>query len=211
MPFVPVPSTALVELRMTLDLQQVENTLWFVFQDPIDEAILTTLNNDLLGWWVDHYAPLVSQQLQLREIVCTDMSSSTGPQVTLAAPPGTVGELTVDAEPNNVSLTVSFRTANRGRSFRGRNYLVGITADVLVNNTFTSVYVSSVTDAYAALLPAGGVLSDARWVVASRFSGIDSNGDPIPRVTGIATPITAVVVVDSIVDSQRRRLPKRGN
>jgi hypothetical protein len=46
--------------------------------------------------------------------------------------------------------------------------------------------------------------------VASRFSGVDSNGKPIPRSEGIGTPITSVTVVDPIIDNQRRRLPGRG-
>jgi len=37
-----------------------------------------------------------------------------------------------------------------------------------------------------------------------------ATGKPIPRTTGIATKITSVVIVDNIVDAQRRRLPKRG-
>src|SRR3982750_628998 len=84
MPFVPVPTAALVELRMTYDDQQVENTLWFKRPGGFDAGTLLSLNNQLTGWWVDFYSPLVSEALQLREVVCTDMSSATGPQVSLA-------------------------------------------------------------------------------------------------------------------------------
>jgi hypothetical protein len=48
------------------------------------------------------------------------------------------------------------------------------------------------------------------WVVVSRFSGVDVNGDPIPRAAGVVNIITAVLAVDNTVDSQRRRLPHRG-
>jgi len=46
--------------------------------------------------------------------------------------------------------------------------------------------------------------------VASRFSGVDGDGKPIPRTAGVVTPISNVIVVDRVLDSQRRRLPGRG-
>ena len=148
MPFVPAPHCALVELRMTLDSQQVENTLWVQFDTAPTIAQLTTLNNDMLAWWLASYGPLVSDQLELREIVVTDMSSATGPQVALPAPAGSVGGLTTAPAPNNVSLTVSFRTAARGRSFRGRNYLVGIVENSFSGNTYSPSFLSAVAAAY---------------------------------------------------------------
>jgi hypothetical protein len=48
------------------------------------------------------------------------------------------------------------------------------------------------------------------WVVVSRFSGVDAEGHPIPRAAGVVNIITAVLAVDNTVDSQRRRLPHRG-
>jgi hypothetical protein len=44
----------------------------------------------------------------------------------------------------------------------------------------------------------------------SRYSGIGTDGKPIPRTEGIATPVTQVVITDHTIDSQRRRLPGRG-
>lgn len=211
MPFVPVANVALAELRMTLESQDVENTLWFRFGSTPTAAMLTDLNNELLAWWIDAYAPLVSTAVSLREIVCTDQTSATGPQVSLPAPPGSDGTDSAPPLPNNVTLAVSFRTALRGRSFRGRNYIVGITEDSNTGSEVTGAYASAVSAAYEQLLSGGGVLGDEIWVVASRFSGVDVNGHPIPRVAGISTPITSVVVVDLTIDSQRRRLPGRGH
>lgn len=210
MPFVPVVNTALVEIRMTLDSQKVENTLWFRFETAINATILSTLGADLLEWWTTFYAPLTSDNTILREIVCTDMASATGPQVSTPAPISTTGTSSGPQLPNNNTLTVSFRTANRGRAFRGRNYIVGLVRDVVLDNTAIPGYITTVIDAYEQLLPLHTTLSNGQWVIASRFQGVDADGDPIPRAVGVATPVTAVVVVDSTVDSQRRRLPGRG-
>lgn len=211
MPFVPVPNCALAELRMTLDLQQVENTLWFDMGAVPDEAGLLSLNNALLAWWADFYAPLISSEVQLVEIACTSMDSATGPQVVLPPATALFGTQVEPSLPNNVTLTVSFRTASRGRSFRGRNYVVGLIEQQVLRNTILDEVATGWQDAYSELLGFADTPGFS-WVVASRFSGVDPvTGQPIPRVTGVATQITSVTVVDKIVDSQRRRLPKRGN
>jgi len=210
MPFVPVPNAALVELRMLLFGQKVENTLWFFSPTPWDLSLLTQLNNDMTAWWVDEYADCISDNCTLREIACTDMSSPTGPQVVLPPPEPASGTITGPSLPNNVTLTVSFRTSNRGRSFRGRNYIAGLAEASNTANEMDASYIGTVISAYETLLAEGGALTAGTWVVASRFSGIDSEGKPIPREEGITTPITSVTVVDNIIDSQRRRLPGRG-
>lgn len=195
---------------MLQDLQEVENTLWFERNSPWDVSSLTALNNYILAWWGDHYAPQASELVVVREIVCTGMNASTDPQVSL--PPATLlaGEVTAPALPNNTTLTVSFRTAQRGRSFRGRNYFVGLCHNQVDNNTVNPTSVAAIADGYSELLNVGDVVSSARWIVASRFSGIDGDGHPIPRVSGVTTDIVAVSIVDPVIDSQRRRLPGRG-
>jgi hypothetical protein len=209
MPFIPVPNGVLVEFRMTSLAQQVENTLWFITGADPTVVTMTNLGNALETWWATEYSPLVSSGVSLREIALTSMDSITGPQVTIVPSPALAG-LNLGAQmPNNISLTVSFRTALRGRSFRGRNYVVGFVEAQIAGNEVNGVDAQNWADAYNAI-PGAIAGTTYAWVVASRFSGTDANGDPIPRVTGIATPVTTALVVDTVVDSQRRRLPGRG-
>jgi hypothetical protein len=210
MPFVPVAETVLAEIRMTLDSQEIENTLYFGLGATPAVGAMVTLTNDLFDWWTGNIAPQMSDQVQLREIVLTSLETATGPQVSFSPPTAETGALSSPVLPSNVAITVSFRTALRGRSFRGRNYFPGLTDSQVSGNTVSSVSVLAIRDAYAALL-ASPVADDGQWVAVSRFSGVDPvTGLPIPRVAGVATPITSVVVVDATVDSQRRRLPGRG-
>lgn len=210
MPFVPVPDTVLAEMRMTQDSQKVENTLYFR-GDTLDVGVATTLAENLIAWWAEFYSPRVATAVKLNEVVITDLSSDTGFQVTLAPTVLTTGGITTaEGEPNNVTLAVSFRTASRGRSFRGRNYIVGLTTDQIAQNRMTDEFVTIWQNVYNALL---AVATDSAvvWVVVSRFHGVESiTHDPIPRITGITTDVTNVVITDNIVDSQRRRLPGRG-
>ncbi len=210
MPFVPVPNAMLVEMRMQLDTQKVENTLYFRSSAP-SETNATSLANALITWWSENYAPLVSSDVKLNEVVVTDLSSETGFQVSVAPSVLTSGDITSsDTEPNNVTIAVSFRTSSRGRSFRGRNYIVGITNSQIANNTMDNTTLLAWQAAYTALLDVAESVTMV-WVVVSRFSGVDPDtGQPIPREEGITTEINNVVLTDATLDSQRRRLPGRG-
>ena len=211
MPFVPVDNTCLAEIRMTADGQQIENTLWFEFPTAITAEDLVSLATDLTTWWGDNIQPIVWGGVTLREIVCTDMSSETGAQGSFATETPTVGDLDEPPLPTGTSLAISFRTALRGRSFRGRNYAVGLVKSHTTGpNTFTDAIVTAYQTAYNNLI-AVATGAGFTWVVVSRFSGVDAEGKPIPRALGVTTPVTSVVMTDNIVDSQRRRLPGRGN
>lgn len=210
MPFVPVPNTALVEVRMQQDLQLVENTLYFRFPSPPAEGVLSTLATNVASWWVNEYAPLVVQAVTLREILVTDLTTATGPQATFVPPTLTQGENLQGGLANSLTMSISFRTANRGRSFRGRNYIVGLSiSDINGTNTVKPTTIQAFITAYEGLHTVAND-SDAVWVVVSRFSGVNAAGKPIPRATGLSTEVTTVVIVDNVLDNQRRRLPKRG-
>lgn len=211
MPFVPVTNTAAVELRMLMDDQQVENTLTFRLGATLTPSNLLTLCNDLEAWWIANYAPQTNAQNSLVEIVATDLTTATGPSISVSPVGGDPGGGSGDFLPMNASLAISFRTASRGRSFRGRNYFVGLSEGQVTGNTVDLAVVAALQDAYELLLPVGGIFTDDWiWVVTSRFSGVDVDGRPIPRAAGLTTPITNVVIVDRTIDSARRRLPGRG-
>jgi hypothetical protein len=211
MPFVPVPNAAMVEIRYLLDGQQIENTLYFESGAAITQPSLLALVGAVFDWWQTNLQPLLPLALQLAEISATDLTSATGPQASLVPAVDELGAVNSPQLPNNVSLAVSFRTALRGRSFRGRNFYPALWEAGVDENTVQPTIITAIHSAYTALIGDTGV-SDAGfdWVVVSRFSGVDSAGKPIPRITGVATIITTVVIVDPTIDSMRRRLPGRG-
>lgn len=212
MPFVPAANVAMVELRMIFAGQKVENTLYFENLSTWSPTSLTALATALEGWWRDNYAPLTSDTVRLNEIAATDLTTATSSAIILPALSDSVGEQITGALPNNVSLCVSFRTALRGRSFRGRNYFVGLNIGQYDGNSVLVTTVGAIQDAYSLLLPSGGVVpSGVNWVVLSRFSGMSGTPpEPTPRPAGVTEPVTAVQIVDPTIDSMRRRLPGRG-
>lgn len=210
MAFVPVNNTALVEVRMSYANQKVENTLWVESVDTWDEAALVELVSEVKDWWIASYSTIASDQVVLREVVATDMTTASSG---IGAISGTdeTGAQTGGGLPGNCSLACSFRTNSRGRAFRGRNYVVGIPILQMVDiDTVESAYALLVETAYGDFKTAISA-ADWNWVVVSRFSGIDPvTKKPIPRTAGITTTVTLASVVDRTIDSQRRRLTGRG-
>jgi len=204
MAFIPVPETVMVEVRMKLNLQSIENTLYFQKGGGWDPASATVLANDILTWWTTYFRVEISQDVFLSEIVVTDLDVVDSFQVTVPAPaPAPQGSNGDPAAPNNVALCISFRTARRGRSYRGRNFVAGIPSNLLLNSVALSTFTDAILAAYETL-PFATTSAAGTWVVVSRRNaGVD-------RTEGVTTPVSAVIIVDSVVDSQRRRLPGRG-
>lgn len=204
MQFVPGSMVVEMELRQRLDGQRIENTLYFLGDEAPNVTTMRALAVAMGNWWQEAIAPLVSVDLTLNEIYTTDLTTQTGPTDTLAYTTPIPGEIAFESLPNNVSLAVSFRTAARGRSARGRNYMAGLTDDQVLHNTVEADVATSFANAYNNI-PTRLEGLGYTWVVFSRFSG------GLPRVAGLVRPVTTAIVVDRTVDSQRRRLPGRGS
>lgn len=209
MPFVPVPAVAEVELRYLWDTQNCENTLYFESGDPIDAGLLLNLAEAIEGWWETNVQPLLSSDVALNEVFSIDLTTSTGPVASFTTGLPLLGSVGVEAVPANVAPCISFKTANRGRSFRGRNYLIGLPNSFVAGNHMAADWMANMVEAYQALNAAVASQGFAH-VVVSRFSGSTIVGGikvPTPRVTGLSTAVTTYSFVDDVVDSQRGRLP----
>jgi hypothetical protein len=204
MPYVPVSDTVEVELFQRLHGQRVENTSYWRLVGGYGTSEATDLWNNLLVWWNVDLAPNLSTDLTLVGGKITDLSTSTGFAIDFTAPtPNPAGDLAFGALPGNVALCVSIRTAGRGRSSRGRNYVAGLAENNVVGNTVDTSVWQGIETAYQSMR--GLPFADA-WeqVVVSRVSG------GVPRVAGVALQVTSCKVVDPYVDSMRRRLTGRG-
>lgn len=204
MPFVPVANTVMVEAVYEWDGQVVENTMYFertvggVAEGDITgllELIRTTIEEELM--------PLLTTGIQLVRLVGTLLEAIDAISVTLSVNPPFAGGVPDEAMPNNVSYVVSFITAQRGRSFRGRNYVPGLPQTAVAGNHIVPGTRTALL-AFYETLAAAAVIDEWLMVVVSRFA----NG--AERVAGVTTPINAFTTFDTVVDSQRRRLPGRG-
>lgn len=204
MPFIPAVNCARVEFRMTLDTQQVENVAHFRFLAGAPTQLdLSTLVAFCLAWWVNSYSNVIVDDVVLTEVVATALNADTGPQATVSGG-GATGDIVAESMPGNVAFCLTKRTASIGRSARGRWYAVGLAeSTVNVNNLSVvdaSAFAVRVHNLFVAAPPTGweGV------VVSYQHNGL-------PLVTATIYPIISVIARDTIVDSQRRRLPGRGS
>lgn len=210
MPFVPVPETLAVEVIFGQDLQRVENTLYFRKDRGWDVTDVETFIQQLRDLVETELLPLLTNTITLIELVGRVLDTATAIGFSIPGTAGNSGGQSGQPKSNNTTYTISFKTGLTGRSFRGRNYVVGIPENGANGNTINTSFRTGVLAFYASVKALASE-NGTPWVVVSRYSGVDPiTHKPIPRVTGITTPITSVTTFDMTVDSQRRRLPGRG-
>lgn len=209
MAFIPGPKVAMVTVNATIDEQELQNTLYFRLNAPAPswpQVSLELLVKEVRDYWASAWQPTASDRITFRGVEASDLTSADG--ITAAIDwglPATGGQ-SLALLPNNCSLAVSFRTARRGRSYRGRNYIVGIPENQVVSNEVDGAWAEAARAFYEGILTqdwtAPGDL--CTWGVFSRYA----NGDPRP--VGVFEPITSVTLTNLVIDSQRNRLPGRG-
>lgn len=203
MGFVPVPLTASVELIYEVMGQRCENVFHAKAGIAWSESSLTDLAETFKDWFIADGKGIMSSNTALSKIVCKDLASKSGPAIeyqTGLPISGTISN--IQACPLNVTAAVSFGTALRGRSYRGRVFQIGLNVGQIADNALNSQYRAELISVYASLVSA---VSTGGWdlAVVSRYT------NKAPRSTGVATPITSVSV-ENALDSQRRRLATRG-
>jgi hypothetical protein len=202
-PFVPAADTVKVDIQSRLFGQVCDNTLWFRFRagEP-DIPAMIALNTAINDFWIATMLPEVSQDVKFIGSVVTGQWSLVAPAV--AEPRfGEAGGIVDDSEPGNVTMTVTFLTAGRGRSSVGRNYVIGIPVGVRSGNQVSGAFNDNLVIAYQAIL-ASAFDADWEWSVVSHISG------GVDRVTALVQAVIGARSADVNLDSQRRRLTGRG-
>lgn len=203
MPFIPAENVVQVELRFIQFAQQVENTLYYYSADSFGAGDLPALTEMVGDWWDAEIRPYQSSSVTLNEIYATDLTSNVSPVYSDTSRNGQAGGNGATAGlPGNVSIVVSFRTQGRGRSARGRNYFIGLVEGAAVGNTVDPLVASAIEEGYNAM--STYVTFPWQWIVLSRYF------EGAPRTEGLIQPVTNAIIVDSNLDSQRRRLNGRG-
>lgn len=153
------------------------------------------------SWWTNHLKPDLTSATVCRQIRATDMTAQGAPQHI-----NTVNDAGASASDEiglNSALVVSGRTEKRGRSYRGRAYISGMNIDGMTNAVDVA---SGTASAFASIFGTLQTELDAigfDTVIASRqHNGVVTNPAETNEVTAW--------IVDTHLDSQRRRLAGRG-
>jgi hypothetical protein len=202
--FIPFPNCAEAVIQGVMAGQDVLLTLGFQRLGGYDPETLSDLASTLAEWTTSTLLPKLVDDWTVLQIKVTDLSTDFAPvafsSVGLPASGGVVGVPVT----SNTAMVVSFKTANRGRSYRGRNYVPAIRADRNVDaGTYSTTDTSEIQSAYYAMQSATFATGDAH-VVLSRYTG------NAPRIEGVATPVLSYQAKQRVA-TQRRRVPGRGS
>lgn len=205
MPFVAVPNVVEAEVRALFQGQKIENRFMIDTLATVDSTSLDAVAVLVNDWAQDTYFDQLPNAITLTEVVATDLSAADGEQHTIA-PTGTfTGAIADAAMPNEVTFCISHRSTARGRSARGRSYVLGITKGDVTNNVFSSVRADAFVSAFETLRTRIAT-AGWNWVVVSYISG------GVPRPGGpVKYTISTSLYTDLIVDSMRRRKPGVGS
>ena len=204
MAFIPAPNIMMVEARASVGGQNVENRFMLNALHAVAPSDLESAAINVWNWWEIVYAPLLPATVLLREVVATDLTNQNGQQYTYAPDTTTVGTAVGGALPNEVSVCVSLRSSARGRSSRGRFYSLAVPALQMADaNNISATYRSALQAAGQTLVTNN--LTIAPITIVSYFSnGVARPGGPV------YFPVTTALIVDTVVDSMRRRKPGVG-
>ena len=200
MAFIPAPNGAQVVIEYGNNTNQWTNTLWFEKAD-FDLDDLTELTTTVFDYFAAEMTDHMDSDWSARQATGRDMRTSDGAVVTYN-PADTPGQLTGTESPLNSAVIVTFRTAKRGRSFRGRNYLTGFTEDDIGAMQMTDAgIIAAIQTLYDDLIDEVAAINWT-WVICSRFE------EGLPRTLCELTAVIAAEVRTGILGSQRRRIKR---
>jgi hypothetical protein len=197
MAFIPASNVLQVNFIQAMGNVQVQNVQYWRHGGAIDQAAADALGAALVAWWDVEFSATLTTELQLNALRMQDLTTDVAPVYEYTTGLPVTGQHAVPALPPFVAFCISLRTANRGRSGRGRQYVAGLREDQASGNTYAQGAAQALVDAYMELVnfpPTGW-----EWGVLSR----QNNG--VPRTQGLFQPITAVIYTDLTLDTQRGR------
>lgn len=181
-----------------MDGCQTINDLYFeISGGAIDAVNIQTITGLVGSWFATSLAPNLSEDWAPVRAVGVDLGSPTGPTASVGL--GGAGGVTGEAAPNNVAACISLRTAQRGRSFRGRNYIPGIPNSLITLNTLDTGFINDLTTVYLMLVGPGTFAAGWQLGVVSRQQA----GSLL--ASGVITPVVDVLFTTPFVRSMRSR------
>jgi hypothetical protein len=204
--FIPAVDCVKVVLHYSWAGQNLINTLWY--KNAVAGAFTSAQRGQLIdllkGHWDTDLKPRIVSGVSLQAIEAINQENASAPSSIVSYPGGDPGTAAGDPFALNTALVGSWRTNQRGRSYRGRFYTPGITVQARNGDgAVTALFAGQVASALATFFGSDVAIVGIQSIV-SHFA------NKLPRVTALVTPITAVIV-ETLLDSARRRLIGRGS
>jgi hypothetical protein len=208
MPFIPVASTFEYVVTMTCFDNVSQNVFHSRPANAADNIPLVDRVASVRAAWANRIMPRLSTSTALTTVSGRDLSTQDGNTVVQGGAI-VVGSLAGEPAPAMVTALVQKITALGGKSRRGRMYL-SFLRELDVDGGQGIIVAASLTALQTAMsqllsdIQAIGGVSSEQMVVVSRYLGTDATGKPIPRASGLVTPITSLLVASSIATQRDR-------
>lgn len=203
MAFIPVPGAAQGAIALNIDGQICQMS--FDVQMATESPASCLAAAEALGQsFIDNVLPQLSASAYFYSSVVFGLTSETSPIGVWYPAEGAQGGFGTACVPNNVAFCVKKETGLRGRSARGRVYLCGLPSEKVVGINYLDAAWATAVLLGLNTMRTEMVTAGFPLVVVSRYT------NNAPRVTGVHNVVQLFVAFDYAVDSQRRRLPGRG-
>jgi len=200
MAFQPVEDALGVVVKGSIGSIPFINTYGVTFTGTFDETVADTVASVFVGFY-ENFNGAQSDTFGVQTIEVTDLRTETGGQFEINGTPDLVtGEDAGQPLPFQVAALISWGTGTRGRSFRGRSYIGGFVESGSNGRSIDAATVTELQDFV------NDVVANGQIGVISRFHGVDDEGVPIKRASGIITPITTGLVHTTWRTQRRRAL-----
>lgn len=193
LPFQPVPGAASLVVRGTnSNGKPLNNVFHFSLTVTLTQAVADIYSGIMAGYYGNIMGATIDT-VQYDDCVVTDLRTDGAPQFVSTSGFPLVGLDSGDELPEQLAALISWNTAFRGRSGRGRTYFGGFDeADNTAGQVDTGLLASLASFA-------GDLMADApAWGIVSRYHG------GARRVNGLFQPITGFHI-GTIWATQRRR------
>lgn len=205
MPFVPVPGVVSCAIRATLFDKPIQTDFNFLCDTTISSILLQEVVQGLTVFWQVNAIPLLPSAYRLVSVYGYDAGEQEGLAYDETPEGQTQGQYPGIPMPANVSLFFNSRVGTRKRGNSGGIYWPCFVETDVFDNSVATEIVNSIISMLNELANPDTVAVNTRLVAVSKYL------NNAPRPAGIARPITTWVANDRIIDSMRRRLPKRNS
>lgn len=203
LPFIPFLDCAEVVVQGVNSATAAYLTMGFKFGGSIGSGDLDALLAIIEDWYHASVQPNITAEAAFNSAKATDLTTATGPISNLTFTGPNDGSASGAGVSNQDAMCVTFNTAKRGRSYRGRNYVPALPVGARVNGTLWTGTVAGVWTATYDDLKIRTLAGGWTHVVLSRQEG------SIRRTVGVATPVTSYRA-NTPIATQRRRIIGRG-
>jgi len=198
-----------VRVRGHIEGQETNNVLHFENLNT-DSDVELHLILVLASCFITHLIPVLASSWSLQDIVWKKIYPTLGVE-NITVPTGTlVGGNSGDALPSFVSSVVSIRTAEGGRSKRGRMYIAGtpesasIGSHLDTSNAFWTAFVAFIACIASNFIVPDPTGTDA-WNLMVYSRKISGSHFPLPNVTGL-TQVNSLKPVQQLGTTRSRKV-----